>query len=240
MSDQPCAGPCNTKWREAQDAFTEALAAYDPLDAAQSRPDRPSIQPWLGEPLWCGTCAAKVSVRLAQLDDIAAVLAATADGHRAVTLEGRVSGSAEPPSPSQAADDLDELSSMLAEWERIYRALKGWPSPPPRGDLTSFETACIAWLRWKLRGILAHPDIAADFGREILQWHRETAASAKAGVRTLRKPLRCPSCGLLTLVWTEGEDRVDCQNTEGGCARVMSYADYESEVEHIADAPYAA
>lgn len=233
MTELPCAGPCNRGYREAWDTYHKALAAYDPLDPEQSRPEPPSLPPWLGEPLWCRECAAKVSLRLAELDELAAMLAMTADGHRASAGTERVSGSSAHSSPSQAADDLDELHSMLRGWEDAYRGLKGWPSPPPRGDLASAETACIAWLARHLRGILACPDIAADFGNEILQWHRDAANRAKAGVRKLTKPMRCPSCQLLTLTWTEGERDVRCGNLPD-CGRVMTLADYEAETERLA------
>lgn len=225
-----CIGPCNRRYREAREAFDQALAEYDPLNSEQSRPEPPGIQPWEGMPVWCPNCASRISLKLAELDDLAAILAATADGHRASAEAERVSGTGEPGSPSQASDDLDELASMLRGWEDTYRDLRGWPSPPPRGELASAETACIAWLRRHLNGILSCP-VAADFGTEILQWHREIGGKSKAGVRTLVKPMRCTSCGLL-LAWTEGEEYVACRNPE--CGRLITLADYEAEVERLA------
>ena len=112
-----------------------------------------------------------------------------------------------------------------------YRDLRRWPSAAPRGELASVETTCIAWLLHHLDGILRAP-FAADFGLEILQWHREFTGTAKAGVRTLRKPMRCPSCQYLTLVWTEGEQQVTCGNIS--CNRIMSLTEYEAEVERMA------
>src|SRR6202011_3825225 len=129
-------------WKE----YAQAVAGYDPLDSSQSRPDPPAASCWRGEPVWCGECTSKITLRLAELDDLAALLSATADGHRPSAGLERVSGSAWQPSPSQAADDLDEMSSMLTGWETIYRELKGWLSAPPRGELASKETTCIAWL----------------------------------------------------------------------------------------------
>lgn len=230
MGEQACPGPCNRRWRDAMDGWRQAMAAYDPLDAAQSRPDTPATAPWPGEPVWCGACTARIRLRLAQLDTLAGLLAATADGHRQAPPDGHVTGTVGSPSPSQAADDLGEMYSMLTGWESAYRDWQGWDSGPPKGDLAARETETVTFLSRQLGGILASP-MAADFGREILQWHQETAAAAKAGVRTLPKPLRCPGCGLLTLVWTEGEDRVDCANP--GCGLIMSYREYESEVERV-------
>ena len=65
-----------------------------------------------------------------------------------------------------------------------------------------------------------------------MQWHREFTSGTKAGVRTLRKPMRCPSCQYLTLVWTEGEQQVLCNNP--ACNRILSLADYDAEVEKMA------
>jgi hypothetical protein len=231
-SEEPCPGPCNRRYREARATWKEALAGYDPLDSSQSRPEPPDIAPWLGDPVWCGLCASKIRLRLAELDDLIALRKAAADGHRQSDAAERVSGApGEASSPSQAADDEDEIAGMLAGWERAYREIRRWPSPPPRGELASAETACIAWLLHHLDGILCSP-AAADFGLEVLQWHREFTSSTKAGARTLRKPMRCPSCQLLTLTWTEGETQVACGNPD--CCRILSLADYDAEVERLA------
>jgi hypothetical protein len=230
--DGICPGVCNRRYRDTQADWKTALAAYDPLDSAQSRPERPDIHPWYGEPVWCSPCKSSIRLRLAELDDLIALLKAPADGHRQSDAAERVSGSPgdEVRSPSQAADDEEELAAMLTGWERAYREYRRWPSPPPRGELASAETVCIAWLGHHLDGILLSP-LAGDFGAEILQWHREFKSSAKAGVRTLRKPMRCPSCRLLTLTWTEGETQVCCSNPD--CNRIMSLEAYDAEVEHM-------
>src|ERR1700722_7275471 len=169
-SEVACPGPCNRGYREPRDTYRQALADYDPLDSSQSRPDPPEVVPWLGDPAWCGPCASVVRLRLAELDDLIALRKATADGQRQSDAAERVSGSsAAPASPSQALDDEDETASVLLGWERASRDLRGWPSPPRRGDLATTETTCIAWLMHRLDGILRSP-IAADFGLEILQW----------------------------------------------------------------------
>jgi len=228
----PCPGGCNRQYREAREAFDQALALYDPLDSDQSRPIPPDITPWPGDPVWCGRDSARIVRELAELDEVASLLAASADGFGGASGEQRVSGSPVHPSPSPAGDDLDELVSMLCGWEDAYRDAMGWPAPPRRGALASRLTACVSWLGVHSAGILAHRDIAEPFGAEVLLWHRELAAKAKAGARRLRKPLRCPGCSLLTLIWDEGEADVHCANP--GCSRVMSYSDYEAHVEMAA------
>ena len=232
-----CHGDHNKRYREAWEAYRLEAEDYDKtgkLDAERSRPEPPEVAFWYGEPVWCPQCASEIGLKLAQLDYLAGLLAATADGHRGSGEPERVSGSqAASPSPSQAADDLDEMWVMLSSWEEIYRALKGWGSGPQHGELATRETECVNWLQRHLRGILAS-EIGGDFGREILQWHREGTGNAKAGVRTVRKPLRCPSpsCRQLTLFWTEGEKNVYCKNED--CGRVLSLAEYEDEAAQMA------
>jgi hypothetical protein len=46
-----CPGPCNSRYREAWKAHDQAVAEYDPLDSAQSRPAEPDLGCWLGEPV---------------------------------------------------------------------------------------------------------------------------------------------------------------------------------------------
>ena len=169
MSDeQACPGRCNSRYREAREAFKAALLAYDlegRLDANQSRPIPPNIQPDLGNP-WCGTCKSRIREALAELDILASLLAATADGHRHGPGTERVSGSAVYLSPSTAGDDLDELISMLSGWEDAYRdhAELG-PQQARRGQLAAPETEIIAWLMRdrRLDAILTAP-FAVDFG----------------------------------------------------------------------------
>jgi hypothetical protein len=228
-----CPGSCNRRWREAREAYAQALALYDPLDKDQSRPQPPEIPPVPGEPVWCPRDASRISQQLAELDYAASLLAAAADGYTSSTGEQRVSGSPAHPSPSPAGDDLDELVSMLTGWEDAYRDARGWPSGARKGSLASRLTECVAWLGQHLGGagqpgILTHDGISGPFGEEIGTWHREIVAKAKAGTRRIRKPLRCPGCGLLTLIWDEGEPDVKCGNPD--CGVIMAYAEYMAEV----------
>jgi hypothetical protein len=232
-SEGPCPGTCNRHYREAQQAFKQALADYDPLDANQSRPIPPGIQPWPGDP-WCGRCKSRIRETLAELDYLAGMLAAIADGHRTGVDNERVSGTAVRMSPSQAGDDLDELRSILAEWEDAYCKEMKWEFRPRRGHLASPETETINWLGKHLDDILRHPDIAVPFGEEILQWHREFTSKTKAGTRKLRKPLRCPKCRLLTLTWTEGDAYVVCGNSPE-CGVMIPLREYEAETARLAE-----
>jgi hypothetical protein len=231
-----CPGPCNKRYQEAWKTYAAEVEDYNTtglMDPSRSRPEEPEAAFWHGTPVWCAECTSKITLKLAQLDILAGILSAEADGHRPAAGTERVSGTSEPQSPSRAADDLEEMFAMLSTWETIYRDLKGWLSGPPRGELASRETECIDWLRRHRKGILMSV-IAADFGLEVLQWHRESVATVKAGVRTLRKPMRCPSCRYAMLFWTEGEKNVYCKNDS--CNRILSLTEYDDEVERQADA----
>ena len=199
----PCPGPCNSAWRQA-------IAAGDP---------EPPITPVPGEPAWCGRCSAAIRRRLTELDDAAALYRAAADGYRPPDLE-RITGSDGSPSPSPVADTLDELYSVLGDWEAAYLRR---PSRAYRGQLAPALTTVVGVLLGHLDGILAHPAMAADFGEEILAWHRRLCAAAHLGAGRYRKPHPCPRCDLRTLTWAEGDDHVACQN----CGRLMALDEYE-------------
>lgn len=231
MSDQPCPGKCNARFHKAWKEYRAALAAYKPLDSAQSRPAEPDLSPraW-GEPVWCAECTTQIRLHLAQLDDLAAIYAQAGDGHRDQPVTQRVGGVAVILSPSEIHDQLAELTSAITGWENTYRQHMGWDSPPPRGDDATVQTACIAWLSRHLDAILASP-LAEETGRGILTWRATIAGRAKAGPRTILLPTRCPGrgCGQRLLTWEEGTNRVECKNP--ACQKIMTKDDYDAEVE---------
>lgn len=237
MSAPPCPGNCNSKYWRAWAGYDEAAAKYDPLNPATSRPEPPT-DGWRadGEPVWCGEHTAQIRRELASLDDLTALLLRTADGYGSQPRTERVGSSPDPGSPSPAAERLDELDRLLAMWEKGYRDLMGWPSPPKRGDDADRRTTAIAWLTSHLDGIL-NSDYATEFGWDVLAWRKILARDVKGEPPPGRRlPLRCPKpggCGLLTLT-RKGADRVECANP--ACQRSMSWDRYEEEVLHAAAA----
>ena len=228
MSDQPCPGNCNSRFWKAQRAYEAGLADYDPLDPSTSRPEPPGddlIRAY-GNPVWCGEHTAAIRLQLAQLDDLAGIYAAAADGHRSKPATQRIGGTTVALSQSEAHDQLEELTSVITAWEHAYRELMGFDPPPPRGDLARVQTSCLNWLSRHLDGILAS-QYAIDFGRQVLEWQPMVAARAKAGQRTVLLEARCPGhgCGQRMLLWTEGTDRVECANRD--CGRIMSKTAYD-------------
>ena len=227
-----CPGSCNNSYRKARQLYEAAIAEYDPA-SDQERPEPPDIQPWPGDPVWCRKCQGRIRRELAELDDLAAFLAVTLPALTGPLDAGRVTGTPVAPSPSPHADDLNELLTILLDWENAYRGLREWPSPPRRDFLADVLTTCIAWLGHHLDGILA-TDFATEFGEEILMWHREMASKAKAGSGVHRKPARCPRCQLMLLTWREGDDYVACGNPD--CGRLLSLDEYEHHAAVLAAA----
>lgn len=234
MSEQACPGSCNYYWRQARTAFEVDLAAYDPLDPAQSRPQPPDMRAFPGDP-WCDRCKAVIRRELAELDDLAAFLTAAADGHRGRRPGAKVTASRGRPSPSPAADLADELERALHGWETAYR---GADPLARRGWLATGTTTVIAWLVAHFDSVATSP-VAEDFGQEVRQWHRLLKRLTKAGTGVQLKPVRCPRCDRYSLTWTEGDDHVEC--FDQGCRRMIGMDEYDAlaakqDAEHAASA----
>jgi hypothetical protein len=232
--EEVCNGPCNSRYRKARAEHDRALADYDPMDAAQSRPGPPEVYPVYGDP-WCPRCKAQLHEQLAQIDDAAAILAALppSPNDRSDDKAGKVSGSRDEPSPSSRMDDLEELGEWLRSWESAFRAAilpEGEDPKPHRGYLATEITTITAWLVFHFDKNITHPDLAGDFGREIRRWHREMQEKARAGQVDKHVKRPCPRCRLYTLWARDGEDYVRCINPD--CNRRMT----REELAALADA----
>lgn len=222
MNETTCPGSCNRAYRESRVADERALRTWTETDPADrgDRPAKSRIEPVLGDPVWCGRCASGIRKMLVELDDLAAMYAAEADGHRSGPGGERVSGSTGRRSPSPAADDLDELYGVLHGWES---ALRGEDPQARRGFLANNITSVVTWLSSHFDTAISHPDIAPDFGQDVRRWHKTLRALTKAGADRHTKKRACPRCDLRTLTWREGDDDVEC----GNCGKLMALDDYE-------------
>lgn len=223
-NDIICIGPCNRAWRDAEVAYQRAVKDWLDTDPNErgDRPARHTLTAFLGEPIWCTRCASGIKTSLAELDDLAAIYAAEADGHRSTPGSEPVSGSKGRRSPSPVTDDLDELYSELHGWETAYR---GTDPQPRRGYLADSITTVVAWLVTHFDQVIAHEGIAVDFGQDVRRWHRTLRNKTRTGTGKHSKTRPCPRCDLRSLTWQEGDPYVRCENID--CGRMMTLDEYD-------------
>ncbi|MEV7013313.1 hypothetical protein [Streptosporangium sp. NPDC051022] len=240
--DSWCQGQCMNANRRKVRTYQHALATYD---AESSRwhaplvlPEPPATPrlayPIYGEPVYCSACVYGIKAQLSQLDVLACVYLRECDGMRGASSEPRVSGSAEPPSPSPALDELDALDGWFRSWRADYLKVDSFAR---QGLLVDSLTYGCAWLTARAERILGRAEVAQLFGDEVIEWHNKLSGVAKTEPRRVPKTLRCPQCHLATLSQLEGEDRIECRNSSCGENRggpkVMTLDEYEG---HVADA----
>lgn len=233
--DGICKGSCNSGYRKSRAIYDAEMTAYTAkLDNLTSGapipepPDAPTVQPWYGDPVWCSRCQSVIRRELAELDDLAALLAAMPPGIRpAITGQRqhvKVSGTRGTFSPSPAADSLEELARWLRNWESAYR---GEDPQTRRGYLASEITTSVAWLSHHFDSLIIHPDLAGDFGSETRVLHREFMDASHAGsaAKHIKKP--CPRCKQYTLWENVGEEYIACVNED--CGRRLTRSELEAE-----------
>lgn len=220
-----CPGSCNRSAREAialhdaalakYDAGLEALADGDPVPGP---PEQPEVRLWPGEPVWCGKCAAKIRMRLAELDELAASMASLPPGVRPASRHRenvRVATSRAHRSPSPAGgDDLEYLRWWLLSWESAYRDWNGWKPAPPRGVMSTVITAACQWLGTRLDLILQW-EFAYDFGIETILLHAQVSAVANAAAEYQHVTDPCPGCHRYLLFQKAG-DCIECHYEDCG------------------------
>jgi hypothetical protein len=209
-----CPGVCNAAFRRAEKARAEHGAEHD-------------LKPQPGAPVWCRRCATIVRVCLHELDDLAAILEAEAAGKRGQAGD-RVSGSAGSPSPAPKVDDAEEIVATLEGWESAWRDRHGWPQKPLRGRSGTRSIGCVSWLARHLDGILADPDMAPDFGTEVLRLHRMAQRASSTSPDMVRKPLPCPRCDRRSLIAKGGAKHIECEAE--GCGRLLTLDEYDEMV----------
>ena len=223
-----CPGSCNSRYRREQAAYKAALDDWARAmecrlagDPEPPRPLPPETRAWPGSP-WCMRCQGILRAQLAELDDLAALLAAIPD-LSAPSEEARVSGTRGEPSPSPAMDELDELAGWLRDWQS---ALQGSDPIARRGYLATAITPSVHWLALHFDPLITHPDMAADFGAELRQWHRTLSSQAKAGTGIRHMTRACPRCRAYTLWRADGDRYVKCADRD--CQRHLSLDEYEA------------
>lgn len=238
MADRhPCDGPCNRGYREAQNAYRAAAKAYraaletwtaaDPQKRGErpQPPAQPDTAPTYGDPVFCSHCTTRIRSRLADLDNLAAIAAASADGHRSGPAGDKVSGSRDGHTPSSTADMLDELYGDLTRVEDQWREANHLGARPRRSRGARALTTVVAWLLGHLDDILSHPGSVA-FGRSVLTWHRRLEKATKAEPVVRRVGGRCPRCDRRALA-TRDDGYTECR----GCGRLLDQDEYDALVQ---------
>jgi hypothetical protein len=179
--------------------------------------------------VWCRRDAARTRLKFCELDDLAAILHYQLTGHHPATTSPPGAGG-DAPSPSPGGDELLDLNRWLADWDDAYREWHNrehpearWDFRVRRGHLATVRLTTISWLNERFDGILASP-MAADFGLEAAQWHRELMAKTRTGTGRRRGAIQCPWCDYMTLVCEDGADYWACGNP--GCRCRLSMAEY--------------
>jgi ribosomal protein L37AE/L43A len=241
-----CPGPCNTAYRRAWAAYADArnrwcdrlavelawwhadtALGYDLPAPDPAEPESPTITPRVGEPTWCDRCTALVVRALAELDDLAALLEASSDGHRPQASEGKVSGGGGTGSPAPVAELLDELYGTLTTVEDQWRHHRGYATRPPRSHRGAHaRTVCVSWLTGEAHAILGtRSQGSRTFGLTVLRWHRRLQAAGHAKPAPRRLPVRCPRCQWRALRRRDN-GYVGCEQ----CGRLMSEDEYQDEL----------
>lgn len=241
-----CPGKCNTRFWQAEALYKQELAKYEAgrprLIAAgfpvPDPPERHTIRPVAGEPVWCvgeSSCTVKIRAMLDELDDLAARLSRLPPGVRpAVNFrrqQVRVASSPAPRSPSPSVDTLTELQAWLLHYEGQYRQIRRWRPPPKRGTMASARTISIAWLGDHLDGLLLVTKLAEPFGIELFDLYGELQAATHADTVEHFVPTPCPKpprgCGRYTLWQKPGDHNIHCRNPD--CARVLTREELEDK-----------
>jgi hypothetical protein len=232
----PCKGPCNHRWRQAQktlDTFGQALKTWqdNPVGNPPAEPQIPEgLSPYPGDPVFCGRCYNRYHQQLDEIGDLAAIAEAENTGHRTGPDAERVTGSRYAPSPSPVCDDLDELASMLRGWDSDARGLND--IPPRAGYLQSEIGTLVARLTSRHYPVLMADAVRGpEFAGEVAWWHRRLRGTTKTGTGRHHKPMPCPRCGGKTLEWEEGATYVECMRQDKGirtCGKLLSLDDYDA------------
>lgn len=186
------------RWQQAMEAWQAAIPVWHPpyvlapVEPARPEPPaQPTVTVRAGFP-WCSRCARIIKHALAELDDTAALLNASVDGHRGAAVSGP--NGTKPLAHTAIVDELDELYGFLVEVEDQWRAARGYPERPRRARGADARMRTVAWLLGVLDDILLDP-WSVEVGLEILRWQRRLLRMTKSDPTSRRSAVACPRCG---------------------------------------------
>ncbi len=238
INPEACPGVCNRAARTAWTAYDAAVEAHthnmqqwltlpgDDRPAHPQPPAQPTTPVTPGQPVWDPRCARTIRDALAELDDVAAILAASIDGHRGAAIAGP--NGTKPLDHKTIVDSLDELYGDLAEVEDQWRQARGYAGRPRRARGAHARAVTVGWLLDQLDDILLHPG-SVEFGLSVLRWQRRLRGMAKVDPASKRSPIRCPRC----------RERQVSRREDGfwecGCGRLLTQAEHDREYARQAD-----
>jgi ribosomal protein L37AE/L43A len=248
IREDACPGPCAHQARRAWADYDEAVARHDyetllyldavehyqqavaawriplalPIEPAPpARPEPPTIPVPVGNPVWCGRCPRIIEHALRGLDDAAAVLAASVDGHRGAAMAGP--NGVKPLDHKAIVNELDDLFGFLVGVEDQWRAARGYLARPQRARGADARMRTVAWLVGVLDDILLDP-WSIEVGLDILYWHRKLLRMTKSDPASRRSPIECPRCRERQI-----QRRDDGYFECGSCQRLLTQQEHDRE-----------
>lgn len=211
-----CPGPCNARWRKADQ---------------EGKPH--DLRPRPGDPVWCDIDAARIAQAVGAMPELYVYLhlskaVKTADKHDR-------HGSGDAPSPSTEVDNQDETVRWLWDWEQTIRRERRFTEaeqfPINRERVLADAVRFIARnLEWALENL--DRDLSYNLGDDILNEHRRLTRTTKTGDAMQHRSLACPRCARKTLVHELGTKHIACTN--GECGRLLTLDEYDQLVEALA------
>lgn len=177
--------------------------------------------------MFCSRCARIIKHALAELDDTAALLNASVDGHRGAAMNGP--NGVKPLDHKAIIDELDDLYGFLVDVEDQWRAARGYPDRPRRARGADARMRTVAWLLGVLDDILLDPWSVA-VGLDILRWQRRLLRMTKSDPTSRRSPIECPRCRERQ-VSRRDDGYYEC----GSCGRLLNEAEHGREHSRQAD-----
>lgn len=233
-STGPCPSRCNWRWREAMEAYENAVEKWVTRGCKGDEPQPPETEPWPGEPVLCRKCAAITRSALRELPvayralDSMKYLTRTAS-----TDDGRRGRSDTAPSPSPGADQQDEICRTISMWEDDLRQHLRHSAAQDTGVQHADLAASVDYLNYNWRAMSERTECAGDFADEISGLFRISVAMVKNKPARKHLPSPCPTigCRKKALIQEEGLAGgpwyIECSERLGGCGRLYSENDFE-------------
>lgn len=208
------------QYRAAIEVWRIPLADYPIEPREPGQPQQPGMPVAAGYP-WCPRCPRIIRHALAEVDDTAALLNATVDGHRGAAMSGP--NGTKPLAHTAIIEALDELYGDLVDVEDQWRAARGYPARPPRGRGADARMRTVGWLLGVLDDILLDP-WSVEVGLNILHWQRKLLRMTKSDPTSRRSPIECPRCRERQI-----SRRDDGYYECGSCGRLLNESEHGRE-----------